>query len=81
MLTNNEYSMFPLLHTFPGVGHGDDLPFIFDPEALDGNTSFSGLVLTDHNDQKVQDTVTSFIAEFAHNGLVISWIPTSIILK
>ena len=68
MLTTNEYSMFPLLHTLPAVGHGDDLPFIFDPEPLDGNTSFSGLILTDHNDQKVQDIVTNFIAEFARTG-------------
>ncbi|XP_023713504.1 para-nitrobenzyl esterase isoform X2 [Cryptotermes secundus] len=51
-----------------GISHGDDLPFIFDPEPLDGNTSFSGLALTDHNDQKVQDIVTNFIAEFARTG-------------
>lgn len=68
MLTNNEYSMSPLLPTFPGVGHGDDLPFIFDPEPLDGNTSFSGLVPTDRNDEKVKEIVTNFIAEFARTG-------------
>lgn len=53
---------------FTGVGHGDDLPFIFDPEPLDGNISFSGFALADHNDQKVQDIVTNFIAEFARTG-------------
>jgi hypothetical protein len=60
--------MFPLLHILPGVGHGDDLPFIFDSEPLDGNTSFNGLILTDPNDTKVQDIVTNFIAEFARTG-------------
>lgn len=55
-------------YRFTGISHGDDLPFIFDPEPLDGNTSFSGLALTDHNDQKVQDIVTNFIAEFARTG-------------
>jgi hypothetical protein len=53
---------------FPGVGHGDDLPFIFDPEPLYGNTSFSGLSLTDPDDQKVQDIVSNFVAEFARIG-------------
>lgn len=55
-------------HWFPGVGHGDDLPFVFDSEPLDGNTSFSGLAVTDQNDKKVQDIVTNFIAEFARTG-------------
>jgi len=68
VLNTNEYSTFPFLHTLAGVGHGDDLPFIFGPEPLDGNTSFSGLKLTDLNDQKVKDIVTNFIAEFARTG-------------
>jgi len=68
VLNTNEYSTFPLLHALPGVGHGDDLPFIFDAEPLDGNASFSGLKLTDLNDQKVQDIVTNSIAEFARTG-------------
>jgi len=69
MFTDNENSPCVLFYIlFTGVGHGDDLPFIFEPESLDGNTSFSGLALPDYNDQKVQDIVTNFIAEFARTG-------------
>lgn len=68
-LTDNVNFMCPIyIYRVTGIGHGDDLPFIFDPEPLDGNTSFSGLALTDHNDQKVQDIITNFIAEFARTG-------------
>ncbi|KAJ4429171.1 hypothetical protein ANN_26174 [Periplaneta americana] len=49
-----------------GIGHGDDLPFVFDPEPLYNNTSPSGL--TDPDDKKLQNIMTDLIAEFIRTG-------------
>lgn len=52
-----------------GVGHGDDLPFIFDALPLDGNRlPGNTFKLTDPKDLKVQDFMTKYIANFARFG-------------
>ncbi|PSN44361.1 hypothetical protein C0J52_19622 [Blattella germanica] len=50
---------------YKGIGHGDDLPFIFDYEPLHGNSSSSDLA---DDDKRVQDFATNMIAEFARTG-------------
>nr|AHJ81352.1 carboxylesterase [Locusta migratoria] len=69
-----------------GIGHGDDLPFLFDALPLDGNKApGSSFKLTDPDDITVQDLMTSYIAEFAKTGVPVSnatdgkstWLPFS----
>ncbi|XP_067013946.2 pyrethroid hydrolase Ces2a [Anabrus simplex] len=52
-----------------GVGHGDDLPYIFDAQPLDGAKDENIFSLEDPQDFNVQGQVTDFIAEFARSGV------------
>ena len=54
-----------MIYIVSGIGHGDDLPFIFDYEPLHGNSSSSDLA---DDDKRVQDFATNMIAEFARTG-------------
>ncbi|XP_054284366.1 carboxylic ester hydrolase [Macrosteles quadrilineatus] len=52
----------------PGVGHGDDLIYLFDLKSVDGKPLFGG-ELTDPHDITVREHFTDMVAEFCKTGL------------
>jgi hypothetical protein len=65
-------SVYKLCHrcvSFSGVGHGDDLIYLFDINSVDGKPLFGG-ELTDPHDVTVREHFTDLVAEFCRTGYV-----------